>query len=111
MSIPVENRWSERQHVRLHITLFDDGREILRTSSRDLSIGGIFIDTGARSLDIDKKLEIAFSLRGSAGTQTHCLSARVVRNHHDGAALAFSDYDAQGLTALRVLLYDGISSK
>ena len=110
MRIPAENRWSERQHVRLRITLIDDGREILQASCRDLSIGGIFIDTGARPLDIDKRLEIAFSLRSAAGTQQHRLAARVVRNHGDGTALAFSDYDGRGLNALRVLLYDGTSS-
>jgi len=105
-----ENRWSERQHVRLRITLFDEGREVLQANCRDLSFGGIFIDTDARPLDIDKKLEIAFSLRSAAGSQQYRLPARVVRNHRGGAALAFSDYDIKTLNALRALLYDGTSS-
>jgi len=108
-SVDFDNRWSERQDIHLRITLLDDGREILQASSKNISIGGIFIDTTSQQLDIDKKLEVSFSLRSANGTQQHRLPARVVRNHDGGAALAFSDYDFNTLNALRVLLYDGFA--
>ncbi len=104
-----ENRWSERQDIHLHITLLDDGQEILQASSKNISIGGIFIDTTSQALDIDKKLDVSFSLRSANGTRQHRLPARVVRSHDSGTALAFSDYDTDTLNALRVLLYDGFA--
>lgn len=104
-----DNRWSERQDIRLHISLLDHGREILQANSKNISIGGIFIEPVSRQLDIGQKLEVSFSLHGASGSQQHCLPARVVRNHHGGAALAFSDYDFDTLNALRVLLYDGLA--
>lgn len=107
-SVDFDNRWSERQDIRLHITLIDGGREILQANSKNISIGGIFIDTTSQ-LDIDKKLEVSFSLRSANRTRQHRLPARVVRNHDGGAALAFRDYDANTLNALRVLLYDGFA--
>ena len=107
-SVDFDNRWSERQDIHLRITLLDDGQEILQASSKNISIGGIFIDTTSQ-LDIDKKLEVSFSLRSTNGTQQHHLPARVVRNHDGGAALAFRDYNTDTLNALRVLLYDGFA--
>ncbi len=107
-SVDFDNRWSERQDIRLRITLIDGGREILQANSKNISIGGIFIDTTSQ-LDIDKKLEVSFSLRSANRTRQHRLPARVVRNHDGGAALAFRDYDTNTLNALRVLLYDGFA--
>ncbi len=104
-----DNRWSERQDIQLHITLLDDGQEVLQANSKNISIGGIFIDTASPVLDIDKRLDVSFSLRSTNGTQQHRLPARVVRNHDNGTALAFSDYNTDTLNALRVLLYDGFA--
>ena len=105
------NRWSERQGVRLDITLLDNGQEVLQTTSKNISIGGIFIATAAQTLDIDKKLHVAFTLRNANGDQRHSLPARVVHQHNGGTALAFSDYNIQTLNALRVLLYDGAATR
>ncbi len=105
-----DNRWSERQDIHLHITLLDDGQEILQANSKNISIGGIFIDTPPQTaLAIDKALDVSFSLRSANGTRQHRLPARVVRNHDSGTALAFSDYNTDTLNALRILLYDGFA--
>ncbi len=108
-SVDFDNRWSERQDICLRITLLDHSGEILQTSSKNISIGGIFIEPVPRQLDIGQKLEVAFSLHSASGSQRHRLPTRVVRNHHGGAALAFSDYDRNTLNALRILLYDGLT--
>jgi len=105
-SVDFDNRWSERRDVHLPITLLGRDREILQASSKNISIGGIFIEAAPCQLDIGQKLEVAFSLRGTGGQHRHCLPVRVVRNHHDGAALAFRDYNFNALNALRALLYD-----
>lgn len=102
-----DNRWSERQGVRLDITLLDNGQEILQTTSKNISIGGIFIATASQPLAIDKQLHVAFTLRNANGDQQHSLPARIVHQHNGGTALAFSDYNMQTLNALRMLLYDG----
>lgn len=104
-----DNRWSERQDIHLPITLLDDGQEILQANSKNISIGGIFINTAPQALDIDKKLDVSFSLRSANGTRQHRLPARVVRHHDSGIALTFSDYNTDTLNALRILLYDGFA--
>ena len=104
-----DNRWSERQDIRLHVTLLDHDQEILQANSKNISIGGIFIEPVPQGLDIGQKPEIAFSLHSATSVQRHRLPARVVRNHGNGAALAFSDYDFNTLNALRILLYDGLA--
>ena len=106
-SVGFDNRWSERQCVCLDVTLLDDGQEVLQTTSKDISIGGIFIATASQPFDIDKQLHVAFTLRNANGDQHHSLPARVVRQHNGGTGLAFRDYNIQNLNALRVLLYDG----
>lgn len=107
-----DKRWTERQNVRLGVTLIDNGEEILHAISKDISIGGIFIDTSSiepplNRLDTDKKFSVTFTLRSATGEQHHALPARIIRSHSGGTALAFSDYDINALNALRILLYDG----
>ena len=108
-SVDFDNRWSERQDMCLRITLLDHGREILQTNSKNISIGGIFIEPVPQALNIGQTLGVSFSLHSATSVQRHHLPARVVRNHGNGAALAFSDYDFNTLNALRILLYDGLT--
>lgn len=105
-----DQRWSQRQGISLDIVLQKDDQPLLKTTSRDISFGGILIDADTTGLDIDHTLNVEFSLRNAHGVERHSLPARVVRHHAHGTALAFSDYDIPALDALRILLYDGNSS-
>ncbi len=102
-----DNRWSPRQEIQLDISLRDNQQEILHTTSKNISIGGLLVAASSPPLAIDTPLHVAFTLRNADGEQQHSLPARIVRQHDNGTALAFSDYDIQTLNALRVLLYDG----
>ncbi|HHH48201.1 MAG TPA: PilZ domain-containing protein [Gammaproteobacteria bacterium] len=108
-SADFDNRWSERQDIHLRATLLDHDQEILQANSKNTSIGGIFIGPVPQGLDIGQKLQIAFSLHSATSVQRHRLPARVVRNHDNGAALAFSDYDFNALNTLRILPYDDLA--
>ena len=109
----MDQRWNTRQPLRLEIKVYDSiygKEEILRTHTKNVSLGGMFILTAPRQLTVNHNLSIGFPIHNKQGSSHQRLSARVVRSTEQGAGLAFNDNKPDTIHLLRNMLYDQTST-
>lgn len=99
----LELRWGVRQPVRAAVTLYVAGQRPWLARCRDVSIGGLFVETDPSRLALDGAVIVSFALMSEEGRTHPRLPARVVRLGPDGAGLMFSDFKPETLHVLRAL--------
>ncbi len=104
---PADGRYSTRRPLRLDVAVYNDCRLApLHFESRDLSLGGISLDTGAVALPLNAYVVLVIRARtGEEEAIDLRLPALVVRTFEDGAGLMFQDYEPQILQTLREMLH------
>lgn len=105
-----ENRWSPRQQVNLDITLHVSGQFPFSGVIRNVSLGGLFVETDSTRLHGDMEVYVAFMIRTKTGGHRHRVSARSGRQNGNGVALVFTILDSEVNHDLRQLLYPTVSS-
>ncbi len=100
-----DNRWSPRQQVNLDITLHVPGQFPFTGVIRNVSLGGLFVETDTTRLVGDSDVYIAFTLLTKTGIHKHRVPVRSHRLDGNGAALVFPVPDAEVRHALHQLLY------
>lgn len=100
-----EHRWSERTAQTLDVSLYNGDAGLVRTHSRDISLGGMFIETGQETLSLNDRVTLVFNLRGGGEISHHRLPASVVRIAPGGAGLMYQNSDAASTRELRAKLY------
>ena len=77
---------------------------MLSGNTRDLSLGGLFVDTGRVTVPRDQMVRVYLHLPGP-GTEHFCVAdARVVHGRSGGVGLAFQQLDHQTRSALSELM-------
>lgn len=99
----VEQRWSQRRDVLLDVDVLENGEIIASCQSRDVGLGGVFIQTDAHNLVADCDYELCFSL-GQKEMAKQKLKAKVVRNSPDGYGFMFKDFDTNSFRALQEIM-------
>jgi len=100
----MEHRCSVRKPVESQVLLYKHGLPIQNGRIRDLGLGGMFVETGARSWRKNESLEIEFP--GGPGQTVLRLSAVVVHYSSTGVGLMFDAVSGAQRHVLRGLLFD-----
>ena len=101
----MENRWSDRRELQLDVDVFRDGAKVCTCQSRDVGLGGAFLDLkSSHSLDEDQNIELVFHLISGQSPIKHNLHARVVRITSEGVGLKFHDFDTGVFRSLQEIM-------
>lgn len=95
-----ERRAFIRMRLGLDVTVAIDRRPVGRFRTRDLDLGGVFVESAGLELYPNDVIELGFPRAGGKG-RGHAFRARVVRSDEKGVALLFDEHDEASLAALR----------
>lgn len=101
----MEQRWSTRSRIALDVDVFYEGAERKGCRTRDIGLGGVFLEIGKEAPPKDAMVELTFRLGKGTETSEHKIMAKVVRVTHDGVGLMFRDFDARAFRSLKELIH------
>jgi len=100
----MEHRFHQRAAIEVEAAVFHRGSFAALGQTRDLSLGGAFVQTGPLSFCRHTPLEIELALPGEESLGPLRLPAFVVHSHPQGAGLMFLNIDAENRAAIRRVL-------
>ncbi len=105
----MEHRWSLRKPVDIEITLRRQGMPATRYRTKNISLEGVFVESGTDSWPEDTFLELELPLEGyqSGGhrQERHRIPVVVVHRAADGMGLMFCVFDQPLFRIVEHLLY------
>lgn len=101
----MEHRYSIRKALVLDIELNHMRFGRVRCRTRNVGMGGMFVDTGSFWLPSDSIVKVALKLLDGNVLRQFFIEALVVHNHEGGAGLMFNDVDAGFHEALHDMLF------
>ncbi len=101
----MEHRWSLRKPYQRPVLLSSPQHGLVSVRSRDISLGGMYVETGALTLPLNTLVSVEFSLDDSLLREFQ-LPALVVRRTANGAGLMFTEAAEEVVTALHRALYE-----
>lgn len=106
MALPLttQQRWSMRLPLELDVALYGDGARVLAARTRNVSLGGMFVQT-FEPLFLGAGIVAAFGFRHLDDRTYYRLPATVVRVGEDGVGLMFNRFDVETVRSLRHSLY------
>ena len=106
----VEQRWSQRRDVSLGVDVLQNGEIVASCQSKDVGLGGVFIQSDSPNLFANGDYELCFSL-GQKDMAKQKLKAKIVRVSHGGFGFMFKDFDTNSFRALQeIMRYSSLSS-
>jgi len=99
----VEQRWSQRRDVSLGVDVLENGELVTSCRSRDVGLGGVFIDAQPDTLSDQGDYELCFSL-GQKDMAKQKLKAKIVRYSGGGYGMMFKDFDTNSFRALQEIM-------
>ena len=99
----VDSRSSVRRRLALRVVLGYPKLGMLSGSTRDLSRGGMFVETGRVTVPRDEKVRVYLNLPGPEEERFCVADARVVHSRSGGVGLAFEQLDDVTRSALNEL--------
>ena len=99
----MEHRWNIRTPVEVGVTVNYSQLGLISARTRDLSLGGAYLETSSVNLGKHSILEIVFPKENKLG-QVVNLPATVVRSDENGVAIQFTDFHSDGITTLTELM-------
>ncbi len=100
----MEQRWSPRTRVNLDVDLLIKGKEIGGCRTRDIGMGGAFVEV-SNDFETEKAIvELVFKLGSGNQFTKHKIKAIIVRVVDDGIGLMFRDFDASAFRSLQEIL-------
>jgi hypothetical protein len=109
----MENRRSSRKPIRVRVMLNSPHLGSIWVDSRNLSLGGMFVETGEFKLPANSTVDISFRIKGSNEPDSFTFKAIVVRRIPGGAGLMFVQMETHTIRALSAVLsrYDPVYSQ
>lgn len=98
-----EQRWSQRRTVSLDVDVFDHGSLITACNSRDVGLGGVFLETENECFVENQDVDLCFFL-GENNSVKHTLKAKVVRVIDVGVGFKFKDFDTSSFRTLQEIM-------
>ncbi len=103
--VPTEQRWSSRLPQVLDVAFYRKGVAPLHVMSRDISLGGMFVETVPTEVEIDTPVIVGFTLRTGERVSHHRLPASIVRVAKDGVGLMYQRFESDTVRVMREMLY------
>lgn len=100
----MEFRSNERKPLALHVVISYPGLGLVCGRTRDVSLGGMFVETGQVILPRNQQVGLCFHLSMSGDDLLCVADARVVHNGTYGVGLGFRQMEKRIYEALRELL-------
>jgi hypothetical protein len=101
----MEHRWSTRKLLSRNVVVECPRVGLVRATMRDVSLGGMFVETGNTALPLHAPISVVFNLSPTKRDGDYCLPAMIVRHTSKGSGIMFLDPDAEALRSLRATLY------
>jgi hypothetical protein len=103
----MEHRYAERRPLALDVVLSYRALGFVQGRTRDVSIGGMFVETGCIQLPVNAVVQASLVLSPENGvTSNFSTEAMVVHSKTDGSGLMFNDLDQDFCGMLRRLMPD-----
>lgn len=103
-TVASETRWSARRRVQLQVEVYCAGRPFANGVTRDVGLGGMFIEGRGIQPRCSRPLEVVVSGDLAGQPYSHRFHAKVVRHSAKGLGVAFSRYELNDVRALQRLL-------
>jgi len=84
----LEHRWTTRTPINVNVVLCYEPLGLVRGESRDLSLNGMFVDTGRVILQNSQPVIISFSVQGIVSNAIRT-NGQIVHTSERGAGLEF----------------------
>lgn len=104
-TIQTDKRWSPRQPVNFDIMLHVPGQFPFSGVVRNVSLGGLFVETDTTRLVGDVEIYLGFTIPTKTESHHYRMPARCSRRNGNGVALVFTISDSKVSHGLRQLLY------
>lgn len=99
-----ERRWCARKAIELDVALYYDRLGLLSCRTLDMSMEGMFVNTGRIILSAFTKVHAVLTHHNGTASQQLRLPAKIVRVSSEGAGLQFHNFDSDTYYFLRELL-------
>jgi hypothetical protein len=101
-----EQRWSQRRSVELEVEVIDKGQSLGVCTSRDVGLGGVFLDCDPGIVDDPQAmdLKLVFHLPERNEDREYTVSAQLVRMNSEGVGLRFDNFDTYTFRALQEIM-------
>lgn len=106
----MEHRWSVRKPVDVKVALRRQGASFNWFKTRDLSMEGVFVESGPDSWPEDTFLELEIPLYDNGKQTRHRVPVVVVHRSREGMGLMFCVFDQSLFKAIEYLLYEASST-
>lgn len=104
-----EHRWSVRKPMVVDVGLNQQGSMKNRYRSRNLSMEGVFVESGADAWPVNTLLELELPLYGQLRQTRHRVPVVVVHRTGEGMGLMFCVFDQALFKTVEYLLYEAVS--
>ncbi|USF86346.1 PilZ domain-containing protein [Candidatus Endoriftia persephone] len=101
----MEHRCNQRKPMSINVVLNYRNLGLVTGRTRNLSLGGMFIDIGVIKLSRNAVVELSFPVACGSGTQQCKAKALVVHHGSDGVGLMFCEMDSKVRQMLRMVLF------
>ncbi len=101
----MEHRWSPRRYLEGEVIMHYSPVGSFPAVLRDISLGGMFIETDGMALPVNAPVIVSLVLRDQGELSPHRLHAMVVRATDAGSGLMYVDSSEEILRPLRRWLY------
>lgn len=85
----MEHRWSMRKPITNNVMLKGTPFGVIQVRAKDISLGGMYVDTGKKPLHVNATVDLAFMDTADGEQQVCVVPAVVVRTTAEGAGLMF----------------------
>lgn len=102
----MEHRWSMRKPTNGAVVLNYPSLGLLRANIENISLGGVFVNTGRISLSVNTPVEMVFELPDDGARRIRKAEALVVRATGGGAGLMFHKFNPATFRLLQALLLE-----
>jgi hypothetical protein len=99
-----ESRWSQRRAAALPVELVVGGARWADAKTRDVGLGGVFIEIAGNQPVLGSDIDIFFLLQQAGNPARYRLRARVVRKADDGIGVMFRDFDTHAFRTLQEVM-------
>lgn len=104
LELEQDRRWSARKAISLNVAIYYDRLGLLPCKTMDMSLEGMFIDTGRITLSTNAKVDAVLISHYDEESQQLRLPAKIVRVNSEGAGLRFHSFDSDTYYFLREIL-------
>ncbi len=101
----MEHRCSTRKPIAGDVIVECPRLGLVRTAMRDISLGGLFVETDAAVLPLNAPVSVVFDLPAGERGGGYCMQAMIVRHAPTGVGLMFLEPDADVIRSMRETLY------